>query len=84
MSTIAFENKQSGIERIQGAVTPDDKGIPMNLLEMEVDRTKSIDAATEYLFGTNTKKLAKPEKFPLPIVTFVLGVMLGSAMWLLV
>ena len=75
------KKNQSGLERIQGGSSPDDRGIRLNLPEMEVDRTKSIDAATEYLFGKKCHTLAKPSTMPTAFITFLLGVLSTSIVW---
>lgn len=73
-----LNKKYPGIEVIIGRMRDDDKGIPINLLEMEVDRTKSIDAATEYLFGKRSQNLEKLPVFtPAVYLAFALGSIVG-------
>lgn len=78
-----LQTKYPKMEIIVGKVTPDDKPVPLNLVDMEADRQRIFDAATESVLGQRVEKLEKPVKFPLSAFTFVLGAMASAAVCLL-
>ncbi len=73
-----LQGRYPNIEIVIGKATSDDKPVKMDLLEMEHDRNRVIDAATETVLGKRIDKLDKPVRFPLPAVTFVLGAMASA------
>ena len=78
----SLQKKYPNLEIIIGKATPDDKPVPLNLVEMENDRTVILDAATTSVFGNRVEKLEKPVKFPLSAFTFVVGAMVSAAICL--
>ena len=68
------------VEIIIGKVTENDKPVPLGLIDMEHDRQKIFDAATESVLGQRVDRLEKRVKFPMAFVTFVFGLMSGVAL----
>ncbi len=80
-----IQKRHPGMEIIVGYRTANDKGVRVNMPEMELDRNTSINAATEYLFGDRVSAVEKrPMGFPTALFTFILGTMAASGVWLLV
>ncbi len=79
-----IQKRHPGMDIIMGKSTPEDRGIRLNLPEMEIDRNASIDAAAEYLYGNRMAVTEKrPMGFPTCVFTFVLGAMGASSVWYL-
>ena len=77
-----IQRKYPHLEVIIGKATSNDKPVPLNLVDMEEDRQRIFDAATETVLGKRVDILEKPVKFPLPAFTFMLGAMTAAAICL--
>jgi hypothetical protein len=74
-----LEKKFPNMEIIIGKANNDDKPISLDLAEMEFSRQKTFDAATESIMGKRIDKMQKAPRFPLPMVTGLIGFLLGVA-----
>lgn len=74
-----LQKRYPKIEVIVGKLESDDKPVKLDLVDMEHDRNRIIDAATETILGKRVDKIDKPIKFPFPLVTFVLGAMIAAS-----
>ncbi len=66
-------------EIIIGARSEDDKPVSLDLAEMEHSKNEIVDAATNTVLGMRNNRLEKPTRFPLPLVTGIVGFLLGVA-----
>jgi hypothetical protein len=71
------KKKYPNMEIIVGKVTPEDKPVPLNLLQMEHDRQVIFDAATESVLGKRIDTLDKGSHFPIGGVMFIVGFLTG-------
>jgi len=78
-----MQKRYPNMKIVIGKATPEDKPVPLNLVDMEEDRRLIVDAATETVLGKRIDVLEKPIKFPLASFTFVLGAMTAATICLL-
>ena len=72
-----IKEKFPNIEIIMGELKDGDAPVKLDLGTMDKDRNDVINAATKSVLGDRIDNLNKPPKFPLPMVTGLIGFLLG-------
>jgi hypothetical protein len=76
-SEAQLKKKFPKLQIVIGKLTPDDRPIPLSLLDMEKDRQNIFDAATETVLGKRVDLLEKPVKHPIQLYTYIIGLLSG-------
>jgi hypothetical protein len=62
---------------IIGAAEKTDKPAPMDLADMDHQRVKQVDSATESVLGKRVDKLERPQRHPTELYCLIIGFLAG-------